>query len=49
MKKKLAGDVVDVQARNPRRRVPDVLAELCRRAMATDRARRFESASEVAT
>ena len=39
--------VADVPERNPRRPVPEVLAEICRKAMATDRAQRLESASEV--
>ncbi len=49
LRKKLSGEVVDVQERTPRRRVPDVLAEVCRKAMQAERAARFENASEIAT
>ncbi|MHC4972486.1 MAG: protein kinase domain-containing protein [Planctomycetota bacterium] len=46
--KKQAGDVPDVTTRNPRRKVPEPLASICRRAMATDREQRFATAEELA-
>ncbi|MHC4137902.1 MAG: serine/threonine-protein kinase, partial [Planctomycetota bacterium] len=48
MSKKQTGDVPDVKTRNPRRKVPEPLAEICRQAMATDREHRHGTAEEIA-
>jgi serine/threonine-protein kinase len=45
--KKFSGEVVDVAGRNPRRKVPEPLAEVCRKAMATAREGRYGSAREM--
>jgi len=46
--KKQAGDLTDVRARNPRRAVPEPLAAICERALATDREGRYATADELA-
>ena len=48
LRKKVVGEVADVRQVSPRRRVPDVLAEACERAMARDRAERYGSAEDLA-
>jgi len=45
--RKFAGEFVDVAERNPRRKVPEPLAEVCRKAMATAPQRRYGSAREM--
>jgi len=47
--KKQVGDVVDVRSRNPRRKIPESLAVVCERALATDPGDRYETADEMAT
>ncbi len=47
MPKKISGEVVDVAERNPRRTVPEPLAEVCRKAMATAPSERHASAREM--
>ncbi|MHC4550010.1 MAG: SUMF1/EgtB/PvdO family nonheme iron enzyme [Planctomycetota bacterium] len=42
-----AGRYPDVATRDPRRPVPEPLADICRRAMATDREERYASAREL--
>jgi len=42
------GSVTDVEERNPRRRVPAPLADICRKAMTRDRDERFASSGELA-
>ncbi len=46
--RKQAGDVVDVASRNPRRPVPEPLAQVCRKAMATVPAERYPTAGALA-
>ncbi|MFQ5844687.1 MAG: SUMF1/EgtB/PvdO family nonheme iron enzyme, partial [Planctomycetota bacterium] len=45
--KKHAGDFPDVAARNPRRKVPEPPARICRKAMATDCERRYPTARDL--
>ncbi|MHC4847145.1 MAG: bifunctional serine/threonine-protein kinase/formylglycine-generating enzyme family protein [Planctomycetota bacterium] len=47
--KKQKGDVVDVRSRNPRRKIPEPLAVVCEKALATDPDERFATAAEMAT
>ncbi|MHC5052645.1 MAG: protein kinase domain-containing protein, partial [Planctomycetota bacterium] len=46
--KKQTGDVPDVRTRNPRRVVPEPLAAICERALATDRKQRHATTDELA-
>ncbi|MFQ5845910.1 MAG: serine/threonine-protein kinase, partial [Planctomycetota bacterium] len=48
LSKKQAGDFPDPAARNPRRKAPEPLAAICRRAMATAREDRYATAQEMA-
>jgi serine/threonine-protein kinase len=48
MSKKQTGEVPDLMTRNPRRPVPEALVEICRKAMATDKAARYETAGAMA-
>lgn len=45
--KKFAGEVVDVAERNPRRKAPEPLTEVCRKAMAATASERYASAREM--
>ncbi|MHC4955759.1 MAG: protein kinase domain-containing protein [Planctomycetota bacterium] len=47
--KKQVGDVADVRSRNPRRKIPQPLAVVCEKAMATDPINRYGTAEEMAT
>jgi len=46
--KKLSGDIADVRTRNPRRKVPEPLAVICEKALATDPGDRYATAEELA-
>ncbi|MDH3590832.1 MAG: SUMF1/EgtB/PvdO family nonheme iron enzyme [Planctomycetota bacterium] len=46
--KKQSGEVPDVRTRNPRRPVPEPLAAICQKALATDPADRYETAEDLA-
>ncbi|MHC4410757.1 MAG: SUMF1/EgtB/PvdO family nonheme iron enzyme, partial [Planctomycetota bacterium] len=48
MAKKVAGEVAEVAMRNPRRTVPEDLARICRKALATRPDERYQSADEMA-
>ena len=48
MSRKQTGKVADVRTRNPRRRVPEALALVCEKAMASDPAGRYATAEELA-
>ena len=48
LNRKEAGEFPDVRTRNPRRKVPEPLAEICERAMATDPDERYASADDLA-
>ncbi|MDF1702630.1 MAG: serine/threonine-protein kinase, partial [Planctomycetota bacterium] len=45
--KKMAGEAVDVRERNPRRKPPEPLAEVCRKAMAAAASERYGTAREM--
>jgi len=45
--KKMAGEVVDVRERNPRRNAPEPLADVCRKAMAAAASERYGTAREM--
>ncbi|MHC4941327.1 MAG: bifunctional serine/threonine-protein kinase/formylglycine-generating enzyme family protein [Planctomycetota bacterium] len=45
--KKQAGEIPDLRTRNPRRVVPEPLASICEKALATDPADRYEGADEL--
>jgi len=47
--KKQMGDVPDVRSRNPRRKIPEPLAVVCEKALATDPNDRYGTADEMAT
>jgi len=49
VQKKITGEVVDVEAQNPRRRVPEVLAEACRKAMAPESSRSSAATGSIRT
>jgi len=48
LNKKQTGDVPEVTTRNPRRKVPEPLAAVCRKAMAVDRNDRYATADAMA-